>query len=295
MDLSKKELLKFCSPSDYSISNIENGTIFCQHFSAYNDPFEFWTNIHDGVPDAAEEPERFSAALAAWGMTGTPPDDEDLIEYFNECHNYQPSFKEMRDSARIACFGSQRDNLLMWSHYADGLRGFCIVFDEDAVVKSEEGAFLLDVEYLDAPPVVDSFVYAIAKDQEWYHEVAIQETQALVKHLGGADKKYWIADFEKAGAEAFAKMREIWQHVFAVKPSEWSYEQERRLLVPTSFSDKKPIMRPFPTDAVKEIILGERMSEGYRDKLLRALDKRYPGVPIRKAYRAKNYYTINVC
>ena len=90
-------------------------------------------------------------------------------------------------------------------------------------------------------------------------------------------------------------MREIWQHVFAVKPSEWSYEQERRLLVPTSFSDKKPIMRPFPTDAVKEIILGERMSEGYRDKLLRVLDKRYPGVPIRKAYRAKNYYTINVC
>ena len=62
MDLNKKELLKFCSPSDYSISNLENGTIFCQHFSAYNDPFEFWTNIHDGVPDAAEEPERFSAA-----------------------------------------------------------------------------------------------------------------------------------------------------------------------------------------------------------------------------------------
>ncbi|MAP25492.1 MAG: hypothetical protein CL578_18595 [Alteromonadaceae bacterium] len=295
MDFPKKELLKFCWPSDYSISNLENGAIFCQHYSAYNDPFEFWSNIYDGIPDAGKEPERFAAALAAWGMSGTSPDDEDLIAYFDECQNYQPPFKEMRDEVRIACFGSQRENLLMWSHYADGLRGFCIVFDEDAVVKSEPQAYLLDVEYINVPPTLDSFVYAIAHDQEWYHQVAIEETETRIKYLGKTNEKGWITTYEKAGAAAVAKMREIWQYVFAVKPSEWSYEHERRLLVPTRCCDKEPIMRSFSTDAIKEIILGERMSDDFREKLLSVLDKSYPGVPIRTAHRAQNLYTINIC
>ncbi|ROT94445.1 DUF2971 domain-containing protein [Histidinibacterium lentulum] len=69
-------------------------------------------------------------------MEGCSPQDEDVIAYFNECKDYQPPFQEMRDGVRIACFGSQRDNLLMWSHYADGLRGFCIVFDENLVVSA---------------------------------------------------------------------------------------------------------------------------------------------------------------
>lgn len=228
-------------------------------------------------------------------MSGTSPDDEDLIAYFDECQNYQPPFKEMRDEVRIACFGSQRENLLMWSHYADGLRGFCIVFDEDAVVKSDPEAYLLDVEYTDAPPTVDSFVYAIAHDQEWYHQVAIEETETRIKHLGKADDKEWIPIYEEAGAAAVAKMRKIWQYVFAVKPSEWSYERERRLLVHTRCCDKEPMMRSFSSDAIKEIILGERMNDDFREKLLAVLNKNYPGVPIRTAHRSHNLYTINVC
>ena len=294
MEDSKRELLKFCGPTDYSISNLENGVIFCRHFSAYNDPFEFWNHIYEGIPDPESEPERFAAALKAWGMEGSSPHDEAVVAYFDECQHYQPPFKAMRDEVRIACFGSQRDNMLMWSHYADGLRGFCIVFDENSVATADPEAYVLDVEYRDAPPTIDSFVYAIARDQEWYHQVVIEETETRIQYFGKTDEKHWITAYEQARAEAVAQMREIWQQVFAVKPSDWEYERERRLLVQTQQRDTAPIQRPYPLNAVKEVILGERMHDDFRQRILAVLQKNHAGVPVRTARRAHGLYTITI-
>lgn len=83
-DVNRK-LYKFSGPTEYALQNLENGVIFCQHYSAYNDPFEFWSNIHEGIPDAQQEPDRFLAAKKAWGCDWMSPDDEDLIEYFAAC------------------------------------------------------------------------------------------------------------------------------------------------------------------------------------------------------------------
>lgn len=294
MNDSKNELLKYCWPSDNSISNLENEVIYCQHYSGYNDPFEFWNHIHEGIPDHKREPERFAAALEAWGMGGASPYDADMIAYFHECQNYQPPFATMRDEARIACFGSQRNSLLMWSHYADGLRGFCIVFDERLVAEAEPKGYLLDVEYVDVPPTVDSFVYAIAHDQDWYHQMAIEETKTRINYLGKTDEKHWITEYEKAGAEAVETMRDIWQKIFAVKPSDWSYERERRLLVHTNDSDIAPIQRRYPPEAVKEIILGERMSDPFRQRIMDVIAQKYPDVPVKIARRACDHYLIDV-
>lgn len=292
MPKSRQHLLKFCGPTENALSNLESGVIFCQHYSTYNDPFEFWSNIYDGVPDAEREPERFLAATRAWGMEGCSPQDEDLIAYFDECKEYQPPFLKMRNEIRIACFGSQRDNLLMWSHYADGLRGFCIVFDEEFVTKTEPEAYVVDVTYIDAPPTLDSFVYAIARDQDWYHQMAIDETETRIQHLGKVDEMRWIPIYEQAGAEAFRQMEEIWQLVFAAKPTEWQYERERRLLVQSPRSDTAPILRQYPRDAIKEVILGERMADDYRVQIMALMEKCYPRVPVKTARRAEGYYTL---
>lgn len=134
-----KPLLKFSAPSDRALENLEAGQIFCQRHDSYNDPFEFWSEIVTGIPDAVSEPNRFLSALRAWGFhydtvheaLAEPNVSENVTEYFDECASYAPPFEDMRLSMRIACFASQRDNLLMWSHYADGLRGLCIAFDEE--------------------------------------------------------------------------------------------------------------------------------------------------------------------
>src|SRR3546814_10781815 len=75
---------------------------------------------------------------------------ESVDEYFDECQHYAPPCVAMRQEMRISCFSSEADNLLMWSHYGDGLRGFCIAFDEEAITRGDTTGYVLDVAYLDA-------------------------------------------------------------------------------------------------------------------------------------------------
>lgn len=297
---SANYLFKFCAPTSYALQNLEEGTLFCQHYAAYNDPFEYWARIVEGVPDSEREPERFIAATRAWGFNvatieearAEPLIREHFDEYFDECQCYVPPFDVMREEMRIACFGSEQDNLLLWSHYGDGLRGFCVVFDENLITNSETNGYLLDVAYLNSPPKVDSFIYGIAWDQDWYSQTAIQETNARIKYQGRPELRAEIKIYEESGAKALKTMRDIWQQVFATKPAEWGYERERRLLVQTDKSDNTPLLRSYPREAVRAVIVGERMPEAYRAELLAMLEKKYAGVPVKTARRAQSAYTL---
>jgi len=293
MPKSRQHLLKFCGPTEYSLSNLERGVIYCQHYSAYNDPFEFWTNTHEGIPDAQAEPERFLAAKKAWGAEWMSADDEYLTGFFEACREEQPLFKQWRDRTRIACFGSEPDNLLMWSHYADGLRGFCIVFDDAEVLEaSPRSAFAVNVAYLDAPPTADAFVYAISNTQVDYHLMAIEEAESRAKHLHENDP--WVDSYKDVLSEAMLGTREILQVVFATKPLEWKYEAERRLLVQASANSRDPIFHPYPKTAIREVLIGERMPKVYRDSLEAILAKNYRHVPVRTVKRSPSRYRLEI-
>lgn len=297
---SPAHLFKFCSPTNYALQNLEEGVLFCQHYTAYNDPFEYWARIIGGVPNLEQEPERFIAAARAWGFDvetvaearAQPEFWENFIEYFNECHCYVPPFDAMREEMRIACFGSEQNNLLLWSHYGDGLRGFCIVFNESLITNCEPNGYLLNVRYLNSPPKVDSFIYGIAWDQDWFSQTAIRETSARIQHQDKPELRAEIHMYEESGAKALGTLREIWQQVFATKPAEWGYEKERRLLVQTDKTDKSPLLRRYPREAVKAIIVGERMPSTYKAQLMAILEQNYTGVPVKTARRAQNAFTL---
>lgn len=299
---SEARLLKFYGPTSYALQNLESSQIFCQHYTAYNDPFEFWTTISTGIPDPDREPERYLAALRAWGFdcrSVAEAQDDELIQgsvddYFDECQHYAPPFDAMRQGMRISCFSSEADNLLMWSHYGDGLRGFCVVFDEEVITLGDEAAYVLDVAYVAAPPQVDSFIYGVARDQDWYSQTAIEETNTAIKYQGRTELHGDIAMYEESGEQAVRMMREIWQQVFATKPTEWMYERERRLLIQTDRDDAAPVLRHYDRTAIKEVILGERMSESYKADLLAVMLKSYPNTPIRTARRSAGAYILTI-
>lgn len=296
------QLLKFSGPTGHALQNLDKGEIYCQHYSAYNDPFEFWTKITSGIPNAHEEPARYLAALRAWGFDYSTVDEaladtiirDSVDEYFEECELYAPPFEAMRQGMRISCFGSDGNNLLMWSHYGDGLRGFCVKFDEDALIGGRTDCYVLDVAYRDVPPAVDSLVYGVAWDQDWYSQVAIEETERAVRYQGRSERQGEIAMYEESGAEAIRLMREIWQHVFATKPAEWKYERERRLLVQTAATDIAPVLRKYDRNAVREIIVGERMPDDFRTRLLAIVRKHYAHADVKTARRTNGAYTLTI-
>ncbi|QKV20054.1 DUF2971 domain-containing protein [Oricola thermophila] len=301
-EASAKLLYKFSGPTEYALQNLENGVIFCQHYSAYNDPFEFWSRICEGIPDPKVEPERYLAAAEAWGFPSDSVDElladeifaENAEEYFDECKDYAPPFFEMRQGIRIACFGSEQDNLLMWSHYGGGLRGFCIVFDEELIANADPEGYLFDVAYLKKPPIVDSLVYGIAWDQDWFCQTAMDEAARASESHGRTELPPGAEDYKEAGAEAVKTMHEIWRNAFGAKPVEWSYERERRLLVQTNRTDDLPILRKYPPKAIKMIVVGERMPHDYRCRLEEVLSNRYTHAPILTAKRSSSHYQLDI-
>jgi hypothetical protein len=180
----------------------------------------------------------------------------------------------------------------MWSHYADGLRGFCLVFNEESIVSAEPEGYVTDVAYLEKPPLVDSFVYAVAYDQEDYHLMAIEETETEIRHLGKTDQEGWIPVYKESAEAALKHMREMWQHAFAAKPVEWRYERERRLLVYTERQDREAILRPYPKEALKEIVVGERMPPDYLARLIEILKEQFGDIPVRTARCSSDLYTL---
>ena len=69
------------------------------------------------------------------------------------------------------------DNLLMWAHYDNGLRGFCLEFDKDFILTDEVNANIFEVLYENKPSTIDTAVSAVLIDQADYHEDAIYDTE----------------------------------------------------------------------------------------------------------------------
>ena len=182
----------------------------------------------------------------------------------------------------------------MWSHYADGLRGFVVVFDENELISGRDDSFLLDVSYRSAPPEVDTLVYGILRDQEDYHLKVIEEERSLQRYKGQQARLLANPDYKFAADDALKRMRHMWQLVFATKPREWRYERERRLLIHSENNDKSPILFDFPAAAVREVILGERMDVGFSARLLEIIHEKFPHAAVKTAYRSRTTYSLTI-
>lgn len=272
-------MFKFASVNKYSLLNLASSSLYCSHYETFNDPFECWCMEHSGFPDPLEDHDRFLEVIAAWGFS---PDNEDMAlenyhDYALSLEDAQPNVQYFIDSARISCFCANAENLLMWAHYGDGLRGFCIEFDEDEILKNNEHkAFLYGVEYQKSPPVVDTAIYAVADDQFWFH------TENLPSDPG----------FQHAAETARKLLIALYKKMLATKPLDWQYEREMRLIFHTEQKGKEGCDFKYSNASVKSIIVGEKMTSTHRSELEAILFRIGLNVSIKTARRARSSYNV---
>lgn len=149
--------------------------------------------------------------------------------------------EKMQDMFHIRYFSEKQDVILMWSHYADYHKGFCVEYDISTI-----------------PPGDTEFLYpVIYRDEFPKPEEAIQYFYYYAKN-----------DLQKEN--------DWWQNYFAlIKSTEWSYEKEWRFILPNAGAGKLTQiegMRGFPT---KAIYLGCNVKKdcGYRCLLNIAREK----------------------
>jgi hypothetical protein len=130
-----RKLYKYQSFNDISIKNIKERTIWFSKPRKLNDPFDMSISLRFGRRNIEFQ------ELADYIEKITPfkPHPYQLTKgrvnrkYIDACRNiFNAEMKKRNDLFQqwgVACFSEIPDNILMWSHYADGHKGFCLEFD----------------------------------------------------------------------------------------------------------------------------------------------------------------------
>ena len=64
-----------------------------------------------------------------------------MNEIVNDCNVFHIDLhsvlkKRLKECYGISCFSYKKDSILMWSNYADSLKGFCIIFDKNNLIET---------------------------------------------------------------------------------------------------------------------------------------------------------------
>jgi Protein of unknown function (DUF2971) len=136
---------------------------------------------------------------------------------------------KLRDMYHICCFSECNDSMLMWSHYANSHKGFCI-------------------EY--TVPDKEKYLYPVLYTSRPYDENA----------------RKVFCQWEES-LESQTSYRELQNYFAIIKYSDWSYENEWRLIYPRAEKrHNPPLKRISPTQTslmtAKAIYLGCKVEKG---------------------------------
>ena len=187
------QLYKYQPLNKTVLSNLAERKLWASHPSAFNDLFELRLR-RSGVKGLREYRQQYP-------KFNGQDDDTLMAKYIRELQN-------KLDKMGVICFTELRDNILMWSHYADSHKGICLGFcgksniskislEGNDLYKISEGGDIFKVWYDDEYPepdmaqtwhILGSAKILVTKHKGWDYEEewrAIQEDgNKLVDYLG---------------------------------------------------------------------------------------------------------------
>jgi hypothetical protein len=141
------KLYKYQPYNTQTLDNLKNRVLWFSKPANFNDPFDCaiggfeiseitqndWQAIFDkyrerAVAKGTRAKVKFDADFSQEGR----PNEKFKSATVKSTRNFRPDPKEaehFRNKRGVACFSEKVDDILMWAHYADGHRGFCIEFD----------------------------------------------------------------------------------------------------------------------------------------------------------------------
>lgn len=230
------KLYRYRSPSCYNFDALEKGYEWLSYPDDYNDPFDariFYDSfevlsplVNKKLNDSSDHKVRAFLEILT-GKSFIPDDVGEVDEYIKTAvsrrHGYFPEldkivakFREkadllceqmtesadeaLRDKILICSLSTRLNNDLMWAHYADSHKGFCLEYDSPLVYYPEQVV---------ASPVI-------------YREQPVNVTSHI---------KRFLSDQGGVGVAAMGSA--------IVKSSSWEYEDEWRLLKLSNLEERK--------------------------------------------------------
>ena len=187
-------LYRYRTGNSWVIDNLKNDTIWLSTLKEYNDPFENRVCIDfEGVADSYLKMDPKTVAL----MHQKHIDKNhplykagiDNIKTLGEKLQESLSMKKLR--VFTACFCEEKSSLLMWAHYANSHKGFCIGYKFEDII-NKFGINILPVIYSEEYSVIRSY-----KMFEDYDEFFLDEWRS--KSIEWSYEKEWrlVGDYRK--------------------------------------------------------------------------------------------------
>ena len=222
---------QYLPPTPIAIDNFERGYLSCRNPRYFNDIFEGMIRQKDNSV-AKMEPKRL----------------ETIIK--NAC-----------DSVAITCLSETWNNMLMYSHYADSFKGFCLEYSMQDMSK-----YLPDIMY---------FFPVIYQD----HPSSLAQMKSMEKTLSDMDKK--LMSNSTIDMSSVSKADDLVSY-FIHKHEGWKYEREWRFIIPKSqfgkFFPNQRIGKKYHQlenfDCISAVYLGARTSEETKNELLAIVEEK---------------------
>ncbi|OAT17060.1 hypothetical protein M977_04306 [Buttiauxella gaviniae ATCC 51604] len=268
--LSVEERLK----NDYSIKNLLNNESTFSSRLVFNDLFDSKIDIIpptpeefealiplilDKVESSTEENLSFSALLQAERVeivTGCVHNGKFTDKGIQFLESQKKTLTRQIDCYPFICFSSNKKSNLMWSHYADSHKGFCIEFKADGVQADK-------VEYKEFIPKMNLIDWC----RLYFGLDGDENTGAYLGH--------YLGDL-------------IWK-ALRTKLIEWQYEDEYRYQPSNDIAypfqgNKKYCQLSYDPDCIESIILGWRMPVEIKNYIIEHMppntkfNQAYPGL-----------------
>lgn len=272
---------KFRSFNTNALTALSNNELWFGKLDSQNDPFEGRCKIDRRLSEALkrfanlrimpDDPETYNAYFQLTAVHY--PHKLSKLEVLEQgCHQMASEMlTKVHATSRICSFSyydsSSKDNALldnrMWGHYADGLRGFCLIFDENALAEAifqstERKAVGFEVRYQNEPDELRvSDIFSVDSSLELVQDTSLTGYQIVAKAA-------------------------------STKSEHWKYEQEVRFI---SFSEKALVK--YPPHALKEIVIGDKMPNTQVNLLRDIMQSKYPHASIHKMMMRQNSYGLN--
>jgi hypothetical protein len=207
---------------------------------------------------------------------------KDTAEVFNRAlvERMRNFYERLDKSFGVLCLSAPNDEILLWSHYANGHDGICLEFD----VAGHPGAFprLHPVAYQEAYPDIPANFPDLL---QIFGPRVEKGTETLLLDIASqfAEGRNGLKAEDPETTTALAVAR--W---FYVKSSHWQYEGEWRSL------KSGPGPHSFPAQALTGVIVGCVNTEANLELIRAALKDRTPVVRLYRATRKRREFGLDI-
>lgn len=287
-----RSLFKYASP-DAALATLTNRTVRYSSPLKFNDPFDIQTGLHFDF-DPQELHGKFVDYLDAFARSSVAPkvDEKDpwgemalqfrnsyptqgfdkhrwqklTAEVFNKellpiikttQVEYSTYWKNALPGMRVFCISEERDNLLMWAHYAKDHTG--VVFEFLSLPEIDNTLSISQkVKYSISPPTFFT-------EQEWLDDLL------TIKRFNPLDLR---------------------NRFILNKSKEWEYEKEWRIWYPNSITEDGHDYIPINQQELSKIFIGCKAEKKFKEDITTLAREAFPNIQIYQASARTDKYSL---